>query len=69
MPIIEVKMTSGRTKEQKENIMRKITDVIEQELGCPRGIINVLIDDQYDLNEWSLGGETWENRLKGDSND
>ena len=63
MPIIEVKMTSGRSKEQKKNIMKRITDVIEDELGCPREIINVLIDDRYNLDEWSLGGNTWDRLL------
>lgn len=59
MPMIVVKMTEGRTKDQKKAIMKGITEVVAREANCPPEVVSVLIDDQYSLDEWSVGGKTW----------
>ena len=60
MPLIEVKMTAGRSKEQKVQFMKEVTELASRVLECPKSAVTVIIDDSYQLDEWSVGGETWE---------
>lgn len=64
MPFVEVKMTKGRTKLQKEELMREISYAVARIAKCPLDVVSVVIDDRYDLDEWSVGGKTWEEKLK-----
>ena len=63
MPFVIVKMTKGRSADQKKELMRRITAVVSEEADCPKEVVQVVIDDQYELNEWSVGGISWEDKI------
>ncbi|MBU0614811.1 MAG: tautomerase family protein [Nanoarchaeota archaeon] len=54
MPIVEVKMWSGRTEEQKEQIIQGITKVLE-DVGVPAEKTTVIITD-YPKSNWGTKG-------------
>lgn len=56
----EVKMTSGRPKDLKVTLLKRLTDDIQKATMVPKERINVILDDSYDLDEWAVGGDTWE---------
>lgn len=56
MPIVEVKIFEGRTKEDRASVMRGITDVICETLSVPRGDVRVIITELQREN-FSVGGE------------
>ena len=45
MPIIEVKMMSGRTGEQKDKLIHELTDACNRAIGAPTESIRVLIHE------------------------
>lgn len=63
MPVVIVKMTKGRSNDQKKTIIKKITDIISKVAICPKNIVNVIIEDGCTLDDWGLGGKTWTERL------
>lgn len=63
MPVVIVKMTKGRSNDQKRTIIKKITDIISKVAICPKKIVNVIIEDSCTLDDWGLGGKTWTERL------
>lgn len=55
MPVVEVKMWSGRTKEKKAEIIRGITEVFTKQ-GVPAEQTTVIIYD-VDKDNWGMKGE------------
>ncbi|MEM2876223.1 MAG: tautomerase family protein [Candidatus Bathyarchaeia archaeon] len=55
MPVIEVKMWEGRTKEQKAKIIEGITKVF-MEVGVPAEHVIVILTDIPKMN-WGSGGK------------
>lgn len=55
MPVVEVKLWSGRTPEQKEILIKNVTDAVCDSVGCPREHVHVVIDD-VDKSNWGIGG-------------
>ena len=45
MPVVKIDMWSGRSEEQKENIIKKVTDAIVETVGCPKEAVTVVIGD------------------------
>lgn len=43
MPIIDVTLMEGRTPEQKDALIRELTDGAERALGAPRSSIRVIL--------------------------
>lgn len=55
MPVVEIKMLSGRSHAQKAELAEKITDVMVDVAGAARDRVNVIFYD-FDRTEWSVGG-------------
>jgi 4-oxalocrotonate tautomerase family enzyme len=55
MPVVEVKLWSGRTPEQKAEIIKDITAVFEKQ-GVPKEATTVIIHDIEKTN-WGMKGE------------
>jgi 4-oxalocrotonate tautomerase len=56
MPIIEVKLWEGRTREQKAELARRMTETMVEVAGCPTEAVYVLFSD-YPKADWAEGGE------------
>jgi 4-oxalocrotonate tautomerase len=53
--VITVRLWTGRTREQKAELARRITDAMVDVAGCERGTVRVLFDD-YAKGDWAVGG-------------
>lgn len=45
MPIIQVNLVEGRTLEQKEELIKKMTDVVAEVLNCSTSTIRIMINE------------------------
>lgn len=45
MPIVQVNMMEGRTDEQKEALIREVTDAVVRSLDAPEASIRVMINE------------------------
>jgi 4-oxalocrotonate tautomerase len=61
MPIVRIDMLSGRTPEQKAELIRRVTAALVETLAVKPEQVRVLI---YELppEHWGIGGETMEER-------
>lgn len=64
MPIVDVTILEGRSREQKAALIRELTDATERALGVPRATIRVLVRELPPGN-WGVGGETKEETKSG----
>ena len=55
MPVITVRLWTGRTREQKAELARRITDAMVEVAGCERATVRVIFED-YDKGDWAVGG-------------
>ncbi|MCD6088339.1 2-hydroxymuconate tautomerase family protein [Candidatus Bathyarchaeota archaeon] len=55
MPVVIVEMWEGRTDEQKEELIRGITEAFER-IGVPAEALNIIIHDVPKAN-WGLRGK------------
>ncbi|WP_286239499.1 2-hydroxymuconate tautomerase [Neptuniibacter halophilus] len=55
MPIVQVNMMSGRTAQQKEALIREVTEAVMDAIAAPRENVTVII---HELPEeaWGVGG-------------
>lgn len=61
MPIIKVEMFSGRTKEQKRELGRRLTDAfIEAAGGRPESVHVLFVDVSKD--DWAVAGQLCSDR-------
>jgi 4-oxalocrotonate tautomerase len=56
MPVIEVHMWAGRSREQKKNVIKGITDVFVKE-GVPAEAVTVILHDVPKEN-WGTAGKS-----------
>lgn len=56
MPIIRVEMFAGRTEQQKQALVRELTDAFVNAAGGTPESVNVVITD-VDKSDWGSGGE------------
>jgi 4-oxalocrotonate tautomerase len=56
MPIVRVEMWAGRTTEQKEKIIKNVTEAMCESVGCPKEAVWVVIEDVPKEN-WGMNGE------------
>ena len=61
MPFIEVKLWEGRTREQKAELARRLTDDMVEVVGCPRKAVSIVFSD-YPQSDWAEGGELCDRR-------
>jgi len=58
MPYVNIKVTrEGVTAEQKEKLIRGVTELLRDVLGKPPSATFVVIDE-IDTDNWGVGGET-----------
>jgi 4-oxalocrotonate tautomerase len=55
MPIVEVKLWAGRTREQKAELARRFTEAMVEVVGCPPESVSVVFED-YPQSDWAEGG-------------
>jgi 4-oxalocrotonate tautomerase len=54
MPVVQIEMWAGRTEEQKEKLIKGITDAFK-EIGVKPEKVTIIIHDIPKSN-WSIGG-------------
>jgi 4-oxalocrotonate tautomerase len=59
MPIINVQMLSGRTREQKNGFMKEVAAITQKILQVPESAVVILITE-VDRVHWSVGSQTME---------
>jgi len=57
MPVIEIKMTSGKPPDKVKEMIKQIHNVVKDTLEVPEDVVTVIVDDSYDLDKWSIGGQ------------
>jgi 4-oxalocrotonate tautomerase len=58
MPYVNIKVTrEGVTAEQKERLIRGVTELLRDVLGKPPSATFVVIDE-IDTDNWGVGGKT-----------
>ncbi|HET9621068.1 MAG TPA: 2-hydroxymuconate tautomerase [Kofleriaceae bacterium] len=55
MPVIEISLIEGRSKEQKRALMASVTDAVERSIGAPRETIRVILRE-VPAEHWAVGG-------------
>ena len=55
MPVITVRLWTGRTREQKAELALRITDAMVEVAACERDTVRVIFED-YDKGDWAIGG-------------
>lgn len=56
MPFVSVKMYKGRTKEQKDKLVKEMTKDMVEILKIPKEAITIVYEE-YDKENWSIAGE------------
>jgi 4-oxalocrotonate tautomerase len=56
MPVVQVNLKSGRTKDQKREIARRMTDVLVEVCGAVEERVHVIINEVEEDN-WGRGGK------------
>jgi 4-oxalocrotonate tautomerase len=57
MPFVHIRMVEGRSQERKDEISRRVTDVISEVLQLPKDDIWVVFDD-VPAAGWYVGSTT-----------
>ena len=57
MPIIQIHMIEGRTDEQKEAVIREVTEAMVRAVGAPKESVRVLINEMT-KQHFGIGGES-----------
>ena len=55
MPVIAVRLWEGRTRTQKAELARRITDAMVEVAGCDRDTVRVILEN-YAKADWAIGG-------------
>ena len=55
MPIVEVLLIEGRSREKKLALMKALTDAVEITLAAPRESIRVILRE-VPAEHWAVGG-------------
>ena len=64
MSLIQVQMFSGRTPEQKRNLVRALTDAFVQTVGSTPDAVDVILTD-IEKSDWARGGELFSDKVLG----
>ncbi len=58
MPYVNIKITKeGATSEQKERLIKGVTELLQKELG-KNPATTVVVIDEVDTDNWGIGGES-----------
>ena len=56
MPIINIMLVEGRTQDDKQNLVRAITDAVHNSIGTPKENVRIIINETP-ANHFAVGGE------------
>lgn len=56
MPIINIQMLEGRTSQQKENLIKEVTEAVVRTTGAKKEAVTIVISDMK-KEDYGLGGE------------
>lgn len=56
MPVVQVEMMTGRTVEQKKEMVKRITEALTDTVGCSKEAVTVIIREMEKEN-YGHGGE------------
>ena len=57
MPICEITMIEGRSREQKRALMREVTDAIVRSVGAPAASVRIILRE-IPADHFAVAGET-----------
>lgn len=63
MPLVEIHLAEGRTKEQKKRLLESVTRAVHEAIDAPTASIRVWIDE-FSPDEYMIGGELMSERRK-----
>ncbi len=55
MPIVRIELWPGRAREEKNALIRNVTDAVVKSIGCPDQAVEVLLYE-VDKSDWAVGG-------------
>ncbi|SDH69274.1 4-oxalocrotonate tautomerase [Alteribacillus persepolensis] len=64
MPFIQVNILKGRSPEQKEKLIREMTNVAMDVLDAPEQSVRVMIQEM-EPEHWGIAGESIKKRKEG----
>ena len=56
MPVVNIQMLEGRTPEQKENLIKEVTDSVVRTTGAKKEAVTIIISDMK-KEDYGHGGE------------
>ena len=62
MPIVRIEMWPGRTRDDKNALIRNVTDAVVISIGCPDQAVEVVLYE-VDKSDWAAGGICHSDRL------
>lgn len=62
MPIIQIKITSGKTKEQKHLLVSELTRATTKVLNCPPNVVDVIIEE-VNKDNWAKDGKLFSDKI------
>ena len=62
MPVVHIYMYAGRTKEQKNELVKRISKDFEEVVNVKSESLNILFHDT-DKENWGIRGDTSESRI------
>ncbi|MCG7200612.1 4-oxalocrotonate tautomerase [Marinobacter pelagius] len=57
MPVAQINILEGRTDEQKEELIREVTDAISRSLGAPVESVRIIITEMP-KQHFGIGGQS-----------
>lgn len=58
MPIVQVNLVEGRSKESIEGMIAAVSEAVSTSLGAPIGSVRVLVNEMQD-HQYGVGGKPW----------
>jgi len=55
MPLLRVELWPGRSPEAKKKLARELTDVVVENIGCPRSAVTIVFTE-VPKGHWVIGG-------------
>lgn len=62
MPIVRIEMWPGRGRDEKNALIRNVTDAVVNSIGCPDQAVEILLYE-VDKSDWAVGGICHSDRL------
>lgn len=63
MPVVTIQQSPGRSKEQRQELIKKITHAFEEAYNLPPEAVTVFFQN-YDDSHWGKAGQLHEDRVK-----